>query len=237
MSGNWLECSCFSCQIFEWCHYAKVSGSVEHQLPFQLPSEAENVCDDNTKGSPFDLSIGNLKEMKLIKIYQNVVSEYQSLLTLYAIEKEQATKKGKLNMFPKAFSQWQPEGSKYSESQLNAIIGGPQSIAIIFEQYSVETKQHSHSYLYISKEHHNKMSSVVCCSLPCSGASQTSQEMKFGVIERLYQHSFPEHFSCGQHTVCTQSHVLMQAEACGVHKIKQRKESWFYSETFLVLSL
>ena len=142
------------------------------------------VCDDSSKGSPLDLSIGGLKEMK--QIYQNVVSEYQSLLTLYAIEKERARKKGKLSMFPKAFSQWQPEGSKYSESQLNAIIGGPQSKATIFEQYSVETKQRSHSYLYISKEHHNKMPSVVCCSLPCSGASQTSQEMKFGVIERLY---------------------------------------------------
>ena len=117
---------------------------MEQQLPFQLPSEAENVCDDNSKGSPFDLSIGDLKEMK--QIYQNVVSEYQSLLTLYAIEKERARKKGKLSMFPKAFSQWQPEGSKYSESQLNAIIGGPQSKATIFEQYSVETKQHSHSY-------------------------------------------------------------------------------------------
>ena len=42
------------------------------------------VCDDSSKGSPLDLSIGGLKEMK--QIYQNVVSEYQSLLTLYAIE-------------------------------------------------------------------------------------------------------------------------------------------------------
>ena len=69
---------------------------------------------------------------------------------------------------------------------------GPQSKATVYEQYSLKTKQHSHSYLYISKEHHNKRLSVVYCSLPCSGASQASQEMNFGVIQRLYQHSFAE---------------------------------------------
>ena len=162
----------------------------QQQLPFQLPPEAENVFDGNSQGSSFDLSIGDLKEME--KIYQNVVSEYQSLLTLYGMEKERAKKQGKLKMFPKVFSQWRPEGSKYSESQLNAICARPQSKATTYEQYSLETKQHSHSYLYISKEHHNKMPSIVCCSSPGSGACQTSLEMNFGVIERLYQHSFAE---------------------------------------------
>ena len=169
---------------------------MEHKLPFQLPPEAENFFDDhipsqgNSQGLSFDLSIGDLKEME--KIYLNAVSEYRSLLTLYAMEKERARKQGKLKMFPKAFSQWRPEGSMYSESQLNAICAAPQSKATVYEQYSLETKQHSHSYLYISKEHHNKRLSVVYCSLPCSGASQASQEMNFGVIQRLYQHSFAE---------------------------------------------
>ena len=57
----------------------------------------------NSQGLSFDLSIGDLKEME--KIYQNAVSEYRSLLTLYAMEKERARKQGKLKMFPKAFSQ------------------------------------------------------------------------------------------------------------------------------------
>ena len=36
------------------------------------------------------------------------------------------------------------------------------------------------------------MPSIVYCSSPGSGAYQTSQEINFGVIERLYQHSFAE---------------------------------------------
>ena len=40
---------------------------------------------------------------------------------------------------------------------------GPQSKATVYEQYSLKTKQHSHSYLYISKEHHNKKAE--CCLL------------------------------------------------------------------------
>ena len=138
----------------------------------------------------FDLSIGDLKEMK--KNIINVVSEYQFLLTLYAMDKKQARKQGKLKMFPKAFSQWRPQGSMYSESQLKAICAGPQSKATIYAQYFLETKQHSHSYLYISKEHCNKRPSVFYCSSPCSGTSQASQEMNFGVIEQLYKHSFAE---------------------------------------------
>jgi len=84
-----------------------------------------------------------------------------------------------------------PSPSKMDMTGDQASIG-PQSKARVYEQYSLETKQHSHSYLYISKEHHNKRPSVVYYSLPCSGASQASQEMNFGVIQWLYQHSFAE---------------------------------------------
>ena len=72
---------------------------MEQQLPFQLPPEAENFIDGNSQGTSFDLSIGDLKEME--KNYQNVVSEYQSLLILYAMEKERA-KKGRTEAVPKS---------------------------------------------------------------------------------------------------------------------------------------
>ena len=86
---------------------------MEQQLPFQLPPEAENFFDGNSQGSSFDLSIGDLME----KNYQNV--EYQSLLTLHAMEKEQAKKQGKLKMFPKEFSHWQPAEKEVQASTLS----------------------------------------------------------------------------------------------------------------------
>ena len=78
----------------------KVSGAMEHQLPLQLPPEGDNFVDGNSQGSSFDLSIGDLKEME--EIYQNVVSEYQSLLTLYANEEETSLKAGKTEDVPKS---------------------------------------------------------------------------------------------------------------------------------------
>lgn len=169
---------------------------MEHQLPFQLPSGEENPYEDqspshaNYQGSLFDLSNGDLREME--KIYQNEMAEYNSLLKLYNLEKERARKQGKLKVFPKTFAQWRPERNMYPESHLNAICQGLQSKATLHEQYSLKTKQHSRSYLYISKEHQTKKPSVVCYSSLCSGASQGSEDLNFGVIERLYHHSFAE---------------------------------------------
>lgn len=171
-------------------------GAIEHQLPFELPSGEKNPLDDpypsrnSSQDSSFKLSSGDLREME--SIYQNTISEYQSLLSLYNMEKERARKQGKLRMFPKTLSQWRPEGSLYPESQINAVYKELPAEAILYQQYSLESKQHSRSYLYISMEHQNKRPSVVHYSSPCLASSQEIKELHFGIVERLFQHSFAD---------------------------------------------
>ena len=58
----------------------------------------------------------------------------------------------------------------------------------------METKQHSRGYLYISKQHSTKRRSIVYHVAPSSEAVTNPLKPRFGVIERLYSHSFAQRY-------------------------------------------
>lgn len=171
-----------------------MSGKIGTKLPFELPAEDGSQTEECSavqlrKGQQEDISCEHLKSME--QVYLHEVPKFQSLLAVYEMEKEKARKQGKLRRFPKTFAGWRPEGSQ-SDEETASILGGLQPTALKYKEYFLESKQHSHSYHYISKEHRTKRPSVVYYLDSSSEAGTTSKNVRFGVIHCLYQHSFAQ---------------------------------------------
>ena len=173
-----------------------MSGKISAKPPFELPTEDGSQTEECSvvqlhvhEGQQEDISSENLKSME--QVYLREVPKFQSLLTIYEMEKKKARKQEKLRRFPKTFACWRPEGSQ-SDEETASILGGLQPTTKKYKEYFLEAKQHSHSYHYISKEHPTQRPSTVYYLDSSSKAGTTSKNPRFGVIHCIYQHSFAQ---------------------------------------------
>ena len=126
------------------------------------------------------------------EIYKEEVAEFQSLCTIYEMEKDLAHKHGKLKQFPK-FTHWKPEGSQLSSDLHFSILEGLQPNAVAYQHHVLEAKQHSRSYLYISTQHPSKRPTIVFYSPPSKSSSDTTSSiLSFGIIIKIYLHPFAQ---------------------------------------------
>lgn len=165
-----------------------MSGKISNTVPFKLPTEVHSQTEQPDERQTEEIPSEHLRRME--QIYVHVVPRFQSLLSLYEIEKEKARKHGTLKRFPKKFANWRPEGSVLGDEETESILGGLQPTALKYSEYILESKQHSHNYYYISKEHPTKRPSTVCFLDSSPEAGSHSKNPRFGVIHCLYQHFF-----------------------------------------------
>ena len=137
----------FLFQIFEWCHFVKMSGKLTNKVPFEVPSEGESWSCDSPPVSvaqqgTFVLWRDHLASME--QIYKDVVQEFQSLLAFYHMERETARGQRKLRKFP-TFDQWKRVGSQSSKTQTSTTIESltAKPTVVTYPEYLLETKQHS----------------------------------------------------------------------------------------------
>ena len=109
-----------------------MSGKISAKPPFELPTEDGSQTEECSavqlhvhvqKGQQEDISSENLKSME--QVYLHEVPKFQSLLTIYEMEKEKARKQRKLKRLPKTFACWRPEESQ-SDEETASILGGLQ---------------------------------------------------------------------------------------------------------------
>ena len=167
---------------------------MKNKLPFELPCEgSDNVLSpsplNGSSQGTIQLSKKELAHME--EIYKKEVAAFQSLWTIYEMEKDLARKKGKLKKFP-MFSNWKPEGSQLSSDLHFSILEGLQPTAVAYQHYESEAKQHARNYLYISTQHPSKRPTTVFYSPPSESSSTTSSASRFGIIDKIYQHSFAQ---------------------------------------------
>ena len=161
-----------------------MSGKMTSKLPFLLPSEGDSLpVQGNIEGEQREVSSENVEHMK--QVYMVVVPELQSLVTLYNMERETARKQRRLKKFPR-FAQWIPEASGTQARKESMVV---QPTCVSYNQYLLETKQHSRNNLYVCQEHPTKRPSIVHFSSP---SEDSSQSVKFGIIQTIYGHSFCE---------------------------------------------
>ena len=187
----------FSYQIYEWCHFVKMSGKMKSKLPFELPCEGgdnlmpSSTMQGSTQGTT-ELSKEELRHME--EVYKEEVMEFKTLWTIYLM-KDLARKHGKLKKFPK-FPNWKPEGSQFSSDLHSSILGGLLPTAVTYQHYVSEAKQHSRSFVYISTQHPSKKPTIAFYRPPfeySSGCSTSCPSAPcFGVIDKIYQHSFAQ---------------------------------------------
>ena len=159
-----------------------MSGKMTRTLPFLLPSEGYSPPQmGNIEGEQREVSSATVESMK--QVYMVVAPELQSLVTLYNKERETARIRRRLKTFPK-FDQWIPEASDLQTRKETMIV---QPTVVSYNQYLLETKQHSRNNLYVCQEHPTKRPSIVYFTPP---SEDGTQNVKFGVIQTIYRHSF-----------------------------------------------
>ena len=86
-----------------------MSGKISAKPPFDLRTEDGSQTEECSvvqlhvhEGQQEDISSENLKSMEQVHLRE--VPKFQSLLTIYEMEKEKARKQGKLRRFPKTFA-------------------------------------------------------------------------------------------------------------------------------------
>ena len=168
-------------QIFEWCQFLNLSGKISSKLPFSLPSEEESPALQCSLEVQCELPSKHIAKMQ--EVYMNVVPELQSLVIIYNRERETARSQRRLRKFPK-FAEWIPGASDTQTRKKNLAL---EPTGVSHRQYLLESKQHSRSYLYVSQEHPTKTASIVFL---CPSSETAPQDVKFGVLQTLYSHSF-----------------------------------------------
>ena len=159
-----------------------MSGKMTKTLPFLLPSEGDSQPQlDNIEGRQCEVSSETVESMR--QVYMVVAPELQSLVTLYNKERETARNRRRPKTFPK-FDQWIPEASDLQTRKETIVV---QPTVVSYNQYLLESKQHSRNNLYVCQEHPTKRPSIVYFSPP---SEDRIQNVKFGVIQTIYSHSF-----------------------------------------------
>ena len=165
-----------------------MSGKISNRLPFELPADGDATLPPDRQQR--NISSEHLQSME--QVYVQEVPKFKSLMTLYEMEKEKARKQGRLKRFPKTLTDWRPEGSLQSDEETESILRGLQPKALRYKEYFLDTKQHSHSYCYISKENPSRRPSTVYYHDSSSEAGTLCENLRFGVIQCLYQHTFAQ---------------------------------------------
>ena len=112
-----------------------------------------------------------------------VVPELQALLILFNRERETARSQRRLKKFPK-FDEWIPEETGADIRKKTLVI---EATGLSYSQYLLENKEHSRSYLYVSRRQTTKKPSIVHLS---TSSEDSAQDAKFGTVQSLYSHSF-----------------------------------------------
>ena len=168
---------------------------MKNKLPFHLP------CDDNDdnmlspsplkEGSPGTIHLSKEEIAHMEEIYKIQVPEFQSLFTIYEMEKVFARKQGKLKKFP-SFTNWKPEGSQVFTNLHFSILQGLQQTTVVYHQYALEAKQH----LYTCTQHPSKKPTIVFYSASSNSSSSysstASTTSSFGIIDKIYLHPFAQ---------------------------------------------
>ena len=172
-----------------------MTGHMKGSLPFELPVLDETLIVETSsqrvEETEIVISHEDLRQME--DVCKKELPELKSVIRLYKMEEEKAHRERRLKKFPKSLLQWRPEGGQMEpqcEDALTAIREGLQSTAVMHLQHVMETKQHSRDCLYVSKQHPTKRASIVYLASPSSVESKESGKMKFGVIDKIFQHSF-----------------------------------------------
>ena len=78
-----------------------MSGKMKNKLPFDLPcQDDDNMLSLLKEGSQGTLHLSKEEITHMEEIYKTQVPEFQSLFTIYEMEKVSARKRGKIKEFP-----------------------------------------------------------------------------------------------------------------------------------------
>jgi len=83
-------------------------GKTSNTVPFKLPTELHSLTEQPDERQTGEIPSEHLRIME--QIYVHEVPRFQSLLSLYEIDKEKAHKHGTLKRCPKKFANWRRTG-------------------------------------------------------------------------------------------------------------------------------
>lgn len=173
-------------QIFEWCHFVKTSGVMKDKLPFLLDLNEDS---SNAQRTTQQQSLPDDQIEAMVERYVDIIPEFKQLLSIYNMEKETARRNRLLKSFP-VFAEWKPRAGSSTE-QPRAVVEGliAEPTVLVYNEYTLDTKQHSRSSLYVSQEHPIKKASAVYY-ISSSTQASNSKNIQFGMIQRIYSHNF-----------------------------------------------